>query len=283
MQHSTRGRLPFYATITGSLAIAGALLAVSFGHIQAFATLAGAEPWEAVVIAATVDALVILAIAAIGQAKRAGVRPPAMAKVALVVGIVATTGANLHYGWSHGWMGIVVSLWVPVAAELAYQLAMAAVRIGAGGGQERRPVICGHVVPVSAVVARVGEEEPAAGGRPAAPAVICGGRVPVPQVMKRVSGGRRVPAPRPRPTGGGSRRPAPAAVASVTDLAARERAVVEWLAGPDAPANVTGEVVAARLGVSDRTGRRILDRVRPVVARMAEGGVCGRELAATGG
>ena len=160
---SWTARLPYVATIAGSLAIAGALLAVSFGHIRTFALLAGAAEWEAVVIAATVDALVVLAVAAIGHAKRTGHTPPPVAKVALVVGIVATTGANLHYGLSHGWMGIVVSLWVPVAAELAYQLAMAAVRIGADAPapatpsvateEDGRPVICTRVIGVATVAA----------------------------------------------------------------------------------------------------------------------------------
>jgi hypothetical protein len=180
-------RLPLYATITGSLLIAGSLLAVSFGHIRAFAESAGAAPWEATVIAITVDALVLLALGAVGQARRVGQAPPAMAKIALVVGIVATTGANLHYGWSHGWMGIVVSLWVPVAAELAYQLAMAAIRMGAGGQQER-PVICGHHISVATVMAR-------AHARP----VICGQDVPVAMLAATLVAVRR-PAPRdPRP------------------------------------------------------------------------------------
>ena len=136
--------------------IAGSLLIVSFGHIRAFAELAGAGPRDAVIIAITVDALVVLALAAIGQARRLGHRPPLIAEVALVTGIVATTGANLHYGWSHGWMGIVVSLWVPVAAELSYQLAMTAIRMASAGntssmatGPDGRPVICGHDVPVA--------------------------------------------------------------------------------------------------------------------------------------
>ena len=183
-------RLPFIATIAGSLAIAGALLAVSFGHIRTFALLAGAAEWEAIVIAATVDALVVLAVAAIGHAKRTGHHPPAVAKVALLVGIVATTGANLHYGLSHGWMGIVVSLWVPVAAELAYQLAMAAVRMGAGGHapgaaagghrdeEDGRPVVCTSAIPVATLAATMPP-------RPRPAAANCGGHlIPVATVTR---------------------------------------------------------------------------------------------------
>ena len=183
------GRLPFFATIAGSLAIAGALLAVSFGHIRTFALLAGAAEWEAIVIAATVDALVVLAVAAIGHAKRTGHHPPAVAKVALVVGVVATTGANLHYGLSHGWMGIVVSLWVPVAAELAYHLAMAAVRMGSGHApvvatdghpveEDGRRVICTSAIPLATLAATMPPRR-----RP--DVAICGGHlVPVATVTR---------------------------------------------------------------------------------------------------
>ena len=179
----------YYATIAGSLSIAVGLVVVSYGHIRKFAIQAGAAAWEASVIAVTVDALVVLSIAAIGHARGVGQQPPAMAKVALIVGIVATTGANIHHGVDHGWAGIVVSLWVPVAAELAYQLAMAAVRIGPHGHQrEGRPVICGHRISVATAMERVH-------ARP----VICGPDVPVAMLAVTLVAVRR-PAPRdPRP------------------------------------------------------------------------------------
>lgn len=179
--------LSYYATITGSLAIAIGLVVVSYGHIRKFAIEAGAAEWEAAVIAVTVDALVVLSIAAIGHARSVGQHPPAMAKVALIVGIVATTGANIHHGLDHGWAGIVVSLWVPIAAELAYQLAMSAVRVGPTGGQ-KKPAICGQVIPVATVMERVH-------ARPD----ICGGHVPVAMLAVTLLAVRR-PAPRdPRP------------------------------------------------------------------------------------
>lgn len=212
----------YYATITGSLAIAVGLVVVSYGHIRKFAQEAGAAAWEAAVIAVTVDALVVLSIAAIGHARGVGHKPPAMAKVALVVGIVATTGANIHHGLDHGWAGIVVSLWVPVAAELAYQLAMSAVRVGADGGHVRRevrPDICGgRLVPVSAVMARVSavraaSEEAAAREAAAAAArpVICGRTVPVSAVTASLS----VDVPDIRPDICGALVPLPELVASL--------------------------------------------------------------------
>ncbi|MFE6305062.1 DUF2637 domain-containing protein [Nocardiopsis sp. NPDC057823] len=190
--------LPYYATITGSLAIAVGLVVVSYGHIRKFAAAAGAAAWEAAVIAATVDALVVLSIAAIGHARGRGHQPPAMAKIALIVGILATTGANIHHGLDHGWMGIVVSLWVPVAAELAYQLAMAAVKIGPHGhGRDGRAVICARPIPVAAVTARVDGQRRAAMAaveeerrRLAARPRVCGAVVTVAAAMGRVSAQR---------------------------------------------------------------------------------------------
>jgi len=198
--------LPYYATIAGSLSIAVGLVVVSYGHIRKFAIEAGAAEWEAAVIAVTVDSLVVLSIAAIGHARAVGHHPPAMAKAALLVGVVATTGANLHHGWEHGWMGIVVSLWVPVAAELAYQLAMSAVRIGPDGGhgqRDRSPAICGgRVIPVATVMApvtavrlaaeaAVATEAAALAARPA----ICGQTIPVAALVASLP----VPAPDTRP------------------------------------------------------------------------------------
>lgn len=87
-------------------------------------------------------------------------------------------------------MGIVVSLWVPVAAELAYQLAMAAVRMGAAApvataatsGQsveeDGRPVICTRVMATATLVATMPPR-----ARPGL--AICGGRlIPVATVVR---------------------------------------------------------------------------------------------------
>lgn len=173
-----RSRIPLPAL--AGLGIAAGLIAVSYGHIYDVARDAGADPWEAAIIAATVDGLIVMALATIALAGRHGVKPPKVAKVALLVGVAATGAANLVHGVSYGWTGVAVAIWVPLVAEVAYLLAMAALRI-VRQAKDTRPAICGHRIPVSAVMVRVSaaraavvavaEQEAAVlAGRP----VICG-------------------------------------------------------------------------------------------------------------
>jgi hypothetical protein len=186
--------------------IALGLAAVSYGHILDFAQGAGAQLWESIIIAATVDGLIIMALSVIGHARRYGVKPPKIAKVALLTGVVATGGANLHHGLSYGWEGVAMAVWVPLVAELAYLLAMAALRIGqeAAATGDRRPVICGHTVPVPAVMSRVAARRPAAeeqaAGRAAAAdtrPVICGALVSADTLTERLTVAEEGPDTRP--------------------------------------------------------------------------------------
>lgn len=185
MRNAPRIPLPAAA----GLGIAAGLIAVSYGHIYSVARDAGAAPWEAGIIAATVDGLIVMALSTIALARRHGMKPPVIAKVSLIVGVVATGAANLVHGISYGWTGIAVALWVPIVAEVAYLLAMAALRIvQQATATEEREVICGHRVSVATVMARVH-------ARP----VICGQDVPVATLAATLAAVRR-PAPRdPRP------------------------------------------------------------------------------------
>lgn len=172
--------------ITGSLAIAVGLIAVSYGHIFSFATKAGAQPWEAAILAATVDGAIVVALAVTGFAKSRGQEPPRVAKVTLVVAVVATGAANLDHGLQYGWRGVAAAVWVPLVAEMAYLLAMATHSVSAHG-DHRRPATCGgRTIPVATVMVRVAAAR-AVGGEPAereasavsARPVICGPVVPV--------------------------------------------------------------------------------------------------------
>lgn len=132
MNNPSRGRYTPGAigAIGGALVIATGLLAVSYGHVHAFARAAGARAWEAAIIAGTVDGLIVVALGALGVARARGASSPWQVRAALVVGIVATTAANIHHGAEYGWRGVVLALWIPLVAELAYQLAMWAIAHG---------------------------------------------------------------------------------------------------------------------------------------------------------
>ncbi len=156
-----RSRFPFPLPALAGLGIAAGLIAVSYGHIYAVAEDAGAAPWEAAIIAATVDGLIVMALSTIALAGRYGVKPPKIAKAALIVGVAATGAANLVHGISYGWTGVAVAIWVPLVAEVAYLLAMAALRI-VRQAADTRPAICGQVVAVATVMARVTADRQAA-------------------------------------------------------------------------------------------------------------------------
>lgn len=261
---SRPGRPPFPAV--AGLGIAAGLIAVSYGHIYDVAAGAGAAMWEAAIIAATVDGLIVMALATIALARRHAVKPPAIAKVALVVGVMATGAANLHHGIAYGWTGVAVALWVPLVAEVAYLVAMAALRITQAADVSAptadRPDICGHHIPVPAVMVRVAvDRAPVMAAEPA----VTGEESPV------------IAATRPATV-----RPRPAQRQAVTAdvTAAREAAVMEWLAAADTrPATATGADIAALLAerdlgtVSVRTGRRILAAVRESLGELATASV----------
>jgi hypothetical protein len=239
--------------------IALGLAAVSYGHILDFAQGAGAQLWESIIIAATVDGLIIMALSVIGHARRYGVKPPKIAKVALLTGVVATGGANLHHGLSYGWEGVAMAVWVPLVAELAYLLAMAALRIGqeAAATGDRRPVICGHTVPVPAVMSRVAARRPAAeeqaAGRAAAAdtrPVICGALVSADTLTERLTVAEE--GPDTRPVICGHTVPVPAVMSRV---AARRPAAEEQAAGRAAAADTRPVICGALVSADTLTER----------------------------
>ncbi|MDA2805681.1 DUF2637 domain-containing protein [Nocardiopsis suaedae] len=286
-----KGRAPFPLPAAAGLGIAAGLAVVSYRHAYAFALKAGATFYEALIIAATVDGVIVMCLATIALARRYGQAPPKVAKIGLLLGIIATGGANLVYGLTHVWVGVAVAIWVPLVAEVAYLVAMAALRItqAAAAAAEERPVVCGRSVPVEAVMARVraaeeagagaGAEESLATAPPVVSAprpVICGAVVPVAAV---VAGVRRPAAARPvaprrqeepvaevsdRLSAGAAaaRAALPADVAerlgALPGLDERDRAVAALVA---ADRVATGAEVAALTGSSERTGRRVLRRV----------------------
>lgn len=292
MNTVSRTRAPMPLPAVAGLGIAAGLAVVSYGHIFSVARLAGAAPWEAAIIAATVDGLIVMSLATIALARRYGQKPPPVAKVALVIGVAATGGANLVHGIAYGWAGVAVAVWVPLVAEVAYLLAMAALRIvqnAADTSTEGRPVICGPaIVPVAAVMAGVrvierAEAVAAAGGRENGHAVaaaerpvICGHDVPVAAVMVRA---RRLRRPAASDAGVAAKvsaveqhtAPVPpvatgelaAAVAALPGLDERDREVAVAVATGQV---ATGADVATLAGCSGRTGRRVLQRVSAAMA-----------------
>lgn len=115
------GAAAFLVTV-GNYAIFAGLLAVSYGHAFSFATNAGAEDWEAYIIAATVDGLIIMALGAIQVARHLNRKIPWQARTALIAGIIATLGVNIDHGLAYDVPGVIVAIWIVFTLEGAYQI-----------------------------------------------------------------------------------------------------------------------------------------------------------------
>ncbi|MFC9085384.1 hypothetical protein [Nocardiopsis dassonvillei] len=121
-----------------------AALAVSYMHLVELFQSFGEVGWRSYAIAATVDSLIVLGVLGGRTARARGTDPGTVVRVVLSAGIAATIVGNIHHGvranvpedvFEHGLldpqvdalgvatvaMGVIVSLWAPLAAELAYR------------------------------------------------------------------------------------------------------------------------------------------------------------------
>ncbi|WP_304455882.1 hypothetical protein [Nocardiopsis sp. YSL2] len=228
-------------TISGSLAIAVGLAAVSYAHLLEAVMAGGADLWEAIIIAGTVDSLILMAICTIADARRRGVPVPAVAVVALLAGIVATTAANLYSGVAHGWLGVAISLWVPVAALLAEQLVAWLFRQG-------------RTTSAATEATQATDSDTASGDtQPSAPD---DSRPPT-----------RRDTTRPPSRHDDGRVGDIAQVVSLGQLSDRDRQVLALI---EEQPDITGVEVGERLGVHARTGQRALTRAQALARKAAE-------------
>ena len=112
---------------------------VSYGHAFELIHTHGESRSAAVFGSGTVDGLVYASGMVLLQAARYRRRAPWLAYFGLWLGIVATIGANMAHGLSHGYVGAVVSAWPAVALITAYELLMKIIRTGAAKGGEPGP------------------------------------------------------------------------------------------------------------------------------------------------
>lgn len=144
-RHRTRGHL-LAAVRLGAFAIFAAALAVSYDHLVELAAAMGETGWRAYSIAATVDTIILGAVAAGMIAEQLGGQRPAIIGQAMYAGIAVTLIGNVHHGlranltladfgadgglvpeltpigWAQLALGVLVALWAPVVADLAYRL-----------------------------------------------------------------------------------------------------------------------------------------------------------------
>ncbi|WP_433151226.1 DUF2637 domain-containing protein [Actinomadura nitritigenes] len=126
-------RLIRITTALAVVAVAAVAAVISYRHAYELVHSHGESGPTARLVPFTVDGLIWAASMVILDASRRKHPAPALAKWSLAVGIVATVGANVAHGTSHGAIGAVVSAWPALALVGSFELLMTLTRSAARG------------------------------------------------------------------------------------------------------------------------------------------------------
>jgi len=111
-------------TATAVLIVAGIAATVSFLHISGLALKYGQPPAAAYLMPLSVDGLVATSSLAMLRSARTGVTSGSLARAGLVLGVLATIGANVTSGLTHGPVGAVIAGWPAVAFIVSAEIAI---------------------------------------------------------------------------------------------------------------------------------------------------------------
>lgn len=129
-------RLIRITTALAVLAVAAVAAVISYRHAYGLVHTHGETGPTARLVPFTVDGLIWAASMVILDASRRKQPAPPLAKWSLAVGIVATVGANVAHGASHGVIGAVVSAWPALALVGSFELLMTLTRSAASQDAE---------------------------------------------------------------------------------------------------------------------------------------------------
>jgi hypothetical protein len=121
-------RLIKITTALAVVPVAGVAAIISYQHAYELVTSHGETGLTARLLPFTVDGLIWAASMVVLDASRRNHRVPRLAVWSLGAGIVATIGANLAHGVSHGPVGALVSAWPALALVGSFELLMLLVR-----------------------------------------------------------------------------------------------------------------------------------------------------------
>jgi hypothetical protein len=124
-------RLIRITTALAVVAVAAVAAVISYRHAYELVHSHGESVPTARLVPFTVDGLIWAASMVILDASRRRQPAPPLAKWSLAVGIVATVGANVAHGTSHGAIGAVVSAWPALALVGSFELLMTLTRAAA--------------------------------------------------------------------------------------------------------------------------------------------------------
>jgi len=198
--------------------VAAIAAVVSFVHIEHLARTHGQTELAALLLPLSIDGTVAAASTVMLRAARAGLGTPWLARFMLGLAVTATLTANVGYGLPYGLPGALLSGWPAVAFIGCAEMAIGMVRKVTGHVHGHRARGDLSALPAKAAVS--GRSPAAAADRPARPAHAAADR----------SHGHRSPA----------------------DTEAAALAVLSGQPG------ISGSELGRAIGVSERTGRRIL-------------------------
>ena len=121
-------RLLRITTALAVVAVAGVAAIISYQHAYELVTSDGETGVTAHLLPFTVDGLIWAASMVVLDASRRRRPVPPLAVWSLATGIVATIGANLAQGLSHGPIGAMVSAWPALALVGSFELLMLLIR-----------------------------------------------------------------------------------------------------------------------------------------------------------
>jgi hypothetical protein len=124
-------RLIRITTALAVVAVAAVAAVISYRHAYELVHSHGESAPTARLVPFTVDGLIWAASMVILDASRRKHPAPPLAKWSLAVGIVATVGANVAHGATHGPIGAIVSAWPALALVGSFELLMTLTRAAA--------------------------------------------------------------------------------------------------------------------------------------------------------
>ncbi|MFI0487205.1 DUF2637 domain-containing protein [Actinomadura sp. 9N215] len=127
-------RLIRITTALAVVAVAAVAAVISYRHAYELVHSHGETGPTARLVPFTVDGLIWAASMVMLDASRRKQPAPPLAMWSLAVGIVATVGANVAHGASHGVIGAIVSAWPALALVGSFELLMTLTRSAARGG-----------------------------------------------------------------------------------------------------------------------------------------------------
>jgi hypothetical protein len=132
------------------LVVAIVAAAISWAHIEYLALTYGQPLVAARALPVSVDGAVVASSLALLDAARRGVQAPALARVVLVAGIVATLAANAVSGAGHGAIGVMVAMLSALSFIGSVEVLLATIRGRSQGVPEEATETAADAVPETA-------------------------------------------------------------------------------------------------------------------------------------